>query len=50
MWVAFGCGLVIGTAIGVFVMGLLAGPRMAELESTVQGLREVINNLEVGDA
>ncbi len=43
---AFWLGVLVGCAIGVIGIGLLAGPRMAEMEHTINGLREHIRYLQ----
>jgi hypothetical protein len=41
-YLIFVIGVFVGTLIGVVVTGLLSLPRIAELEDTVDGLREYI--------
>lgn len=43
--ISFLVGLFIGFVLGFLALSLLAAPRVAELEATVQGLRQVLANL-----
>ncbi len=43
--IVFLTGLFIGNLVGFLLFALLVGPRMAELEHTVQGLRQVLANI-----
>lgn len=43
----FAIGLFVGTFLGFLILGLLTAPRMAELEATVAGLRELLNAPDV---
>jgi hypothetical protein len=43
-YLAFIIGLVVGTCGGFLLLGILAGPRIAELEHTVRGLRALLGD------
>lgn len=49
-WAAFIIGIFLGFLLGFLALGLLVGPRLAELDATVQSLRELLKySLEAED-